>query len=288
MRVLVTGSTGMLGADLSRAIALAGDTPLGADLHATGDAGQRAVDITEGHAVSAAIAEARPDAVIHAAALTDVDGCEQNPEEAFRVNGWGTWSVAAACASLDVPLLYLSTDFVFDGASRTPYTEYDAPNPINVYGASKLAGEHHVAALCRRYWIVRTQWLFGRGGRNFPATILKLAETRTELPVVRDQVGAPTYTVDLAAALVQLLRSSYYGTYHINNAGSCSWYELALFVMQQRPALTMEIKPIPASEYITPTRRPAYSVLDRMALRAQGADSMRSWQAALTEFLASL
>ncbi|MDE2125853.1 MAG: dTDP-4-dehydrorhamnose reductase [Armatimonadetes bacterium] len=287
MRILVTGSTGMLGSDLVRAITLAGDTALGADLQTSGRAWQRAVDVTDGAAVDTAIAEADADVVIHAAALTDVDGCELDPEQAFRVNAWGTWSVAAACARHDVPLLYLSTDFVFDGASRKPYTEYDAPNPINVYGASKLAGEGHVITLCRRHWIVRTQWLFGRGGRNFPATILKLAESRTELPVVRDQIGAPTYTVDLAAAIVTLIRSGYYGTYHVNNAGSCSWYDLALFIMQQRPALTMEIKPIPASEYITPTRRPAYSVLDRMALRVQAADTMRSWQAALTEFLAT-
>ncbi|MCS6776228.1 MAG: dTDP-4-dehydrorhamnose reductase [Chloroherpetonaceae bacterium] len=289
LRILVTGANGMLGQDLCPILEEAGHEVIRTDTGAP-PAHNRALwellDVTDVQNVRHTLLRHQPDVVIHAAAYTDVDGCERNPDHAFRVNALGTWNVAALCGAHHMTLCYLSTDFVFDGARSTPYTEFDPPNPINRYGASKLAGERFVAQLCRQHFIVRTAWLFGvHGGKSFPDRMLQLARTHRERFVVADQFGSPTYTRDLSHALVELLTSPLYGTYHIVNAGQCSWFELARKTLELAGVTTMEVKPIPASEYPGPTRRPAYSVLRRYALELQGRDFLRPWQQALAEFI---
>jgi dTDP-4-dehydrorhamnose reductase len=288
MRVMVTGANGMLGIDLCEILAAAGHDPIRTDTVAKEHTPARdwtLLDITDTGAVMDAVTGFKPDSVIHVAAYTDVDGCERNPGLAFRVNVLGTWNMAAACAERDIPLFYVSTDFVFDGRKTTPYTEMDATNPLNHYGASKLAGERHVRELCRKHFICRTAWLFGIHGKSFPATMLNLAKTRTELPVVSDQVGCPTHTVDLAKTIASLLGSPLYGTYHITNTGSCSWFDLARKTLQLAGVTSMAVKAIPASEYPSPTTRPAYSVLRHQSLEIQGRDLLPPWEEALAEFI---
>lgn len=288
MRILVTGANGMLGADLCQILEGLGHAVVRTDVH-DGAVGQgvdwEALDITDLGQVEQHIRGNQPDVVIHAAAYTDVDGCERNPDLAYRINALGTWHLAAVCGAHHVKLVYISTDFVFDGEKGAPYTEYDATNPLGHYGASKLAGEKHVVQLCRQHWIIRTQWLFGLHGKSFPSTILRLAETRPELTIVADQIGSPTHTVDLAEAITGIIGSPLYGTYHVCNAGSCSWYELAVKTLELAGVRGTTVKPIPASQYPTPTRRPAYSVLRRYALELQGRDSLRPWQQALGDFV---
>ncbi|HZO91334.1 MAG TPA: dTDP-4-dehydrorhamnose reductase [Chthonomonadaceae bacterium] len=289
MRVLVTGANGMLGIDLCSLLEAAGHEVVRTDIAIREGLSVPAwepLDITDTQAVFHAVLRHQPDAVIHTAACTDVDGCERHPDTAYRLNALGTWNVAAVCGGHHITLIYLSTDFVFDGTKTTPYTEFDTPNPINHYGASKLAGERFVTQLCRKHFIARTAWLFGVHGKSFPNTILNLAKTRTELPVVTDQIGSPTHTVDLARVLLSLLDSPLYGTYHITNAGSCSWFELARKTLELAGITSMEVKPIPASQYPSPTHRPAYSVLRHYALELQSRDNLRPWQQALADFLA--
>jgi dTDP-4-dehydrorhamnose reductase len=288
MRVMVSGANGMLGIDLCATLAAAGHEPIRTDMAAREGArvpDWTALDITDTDSVMNAVAHFDPDTVIHGAAYTDVDGCERNPELAFRVNALGTWNMAAACAERDIPLFYMSTDFVFDGRKTTPYAELDATNPLNQYGASKLAGERHIRELCRKHCICRTAWLFGVHGKSFPGTMLHLAKTRPELSVVSDQIGCPTFTLDLAKTITSLLGSPLYGTYHITNTGSCSWFELARKTLQLAGVTSMEVKPIPASEYPSPTTRPAYSVLRHGSLEIQGRDLLPPWEDALAEFI---
>jgi dTDP-4-dehydrorhamnose reductase len=273
-------------------------------------------DITDFAATAAAIAAAAPDLVCHCAAYTDVDGCERDPERALRVNAQGAWNVAAALRSArddagsqaGADMLHVSTDFVFDGEKGAPYTEYDEPRPLGVYGLSKLAGERHVRELVRRHFIVRTAWLFAPHGRNFVRAILrkarelsgcaKAAADRPMLRVVADQVGSPTSAADLADAIVRHLvdlpaeasakaGSRLYGTYHITNAGSCSWAELAAETLRLAGS-PVAVEPIASSEWPSPTRRPAYSVLRRLSLEMQGRDDLRPWQEALAEVVAEI
>lgn len=252
----------------------------------TGD--YRHLDITDAEQVMRTIAEVKPDAVIHAAAYTDVDGCERDPDKAFRVNAFGTMHVAEACARNDAALVYVSTDFVFDGEKSEPYVESDAVNPIGHYGASKLAGETHARTICPGHFIVRTAWLYGIHGKSFPRTMLDLAGTRREISVVADQVGSPTFTVDLARAVRDLMTGPPYGTYHITNKGSCSWYEFAVKTLELAGISGVEVKPIGADEWPSPTRRPKYSVLRHYALERQGRDNLRRWEDALQDFVSRL
>ncbi len=288
MKVLVTGANGMLGQDLCPMLEEAGHTPVRTDVGVKEGAAApawEAMDITSPQVVREVFERTRPEAVIHAAAYTDVDGCERSPDLAYKINAMGTWSMAAACAEFDVPIYYISTDFVFDGEKSEPYTEFDAVNPLSHYGASKLAGEQMVARLCRKHFIVRTQWLNGVHGRSFVSIMLELARTRSEWKVVVDQIGSPTFTRDLSAMLIRLLPSRLYGTYHVSNRGACSWHELAAAALQMSGITHITLHPIPASQWPSPTRRPAHSVLRRYALELQGMDDMRPWQEALQDFL---
>lgn len=288
MRVLVTGANGMLGIDLCSLLEAEGHEVIRTDVavrEGSTPAAWEALDVTDTHAVSKCLLNHQPDAVIHGAAYTDVDGCERNPDLAFRINALGTWNLASVCGGHHITLVYVSTDFVFDGAKGEPYTEFDAPNPLSHYGASKLAGEQFVRQLCRQHFVARTAWLFGVHGPSFPAKMLELAKTRTELSVVVDQVGCPTHTVDLARALIGLLRSQLYGTYHITNAGSCSWYEFARTTLEMAGVTNVVVHPMPADKWPSPTRRPAYSVLRHYALELQQRDDLRPWREAVAEFL---
>lgn len=281
VKVLVTGAGGQLGVDLVRALNHAGYTTY-AFRH-------QELDITDGERVMDVFRELSPNIVIHAAAYTKVDQAESEPEEAYRVNAYGSRNIAIAAAEINAKLVYVSTDYVFDGASNQPYDEFAPVHPINVYGASKLAGERFVSALHRRYFIVRTSWVFGVHGHNFVKTMLTLAATNSEISVVSDQVGCPTYTVDLAACIIGLMETNHYGIYHVSNSGSCSWYEFAKEIFAQAGIESLiQVRPIPASEYLRPAHRPAYSVLEPMALRLSGHPILRSWQEALAAFCLEL
>jgi dTDP-4-dehydrorhamnose reductase len=289
MKVLVTGANGMLGIDLCAELETAGHTVVRADASVRDGLTVPAwvpIDVTNTQAIKECILYHQPDAVIHAAAYTDVDGCERNPDLAYRVNALGTWNVAAVCGAHRITLVYISTDFVFDGTKQTPYTEYDAPNPLSHYGASKLAGERHVAALCPRHFIVRSSWMFGIHGKNFPDIILRKAASQPEIGVVCDQFGSPTYAPDLSRALVSLLESPLYGTYHITNSGHCCWYEFAQKAVELAGLKNVVVKPMPAELWPSPTKRPAYSVLRHYALELQGRDNLPPWTQALSHFIA--
>lgn len=242
-------------------------------------------DITDPDKITRAIVELKPDVVIHCAANTDVDGCQLKPESAFSVNALGTRNVALACQRAGAAMVYISTDYVFDGTKTEPYLEWDRTAPINVYGHSKLAGEWYTASLLDRFYIVRSSWLYGKNGKSFVTTILKLAQERKRLSVVTDQIGSPTYTPDLAMKLVEIVESGRFGIYHVTNSGHCSWYDFARKIIQYAGLYDAEVIPIKSSEFPTPTRRPANSVLRNLALELEGIQLLRPWQEALADFL---
>jgi dTDP-4-dehydrorhamnose reductase len=234
----------------------------------------------------------QPETVIHCAAMTDVDGCERDPDRAYLVNAIGTWNIACACAHFGCPVVYVSTDYVFDGTKESPYTEFDKPNPINVYGASKLAGEEAVRDLCAKHFIVRTSWVIAPHGKNFALTILNLAkqrivenETDKPLTIVADQIGSPTYAKDLAQFLSSLVGSPLYGIYHFTNSGYCSWYEFASKVIEFAGIDQVKVVPIKSEDWPTPTRRPKYSVLRHYRLELLGRDNVRDWKEAVRELV---
>jgi dTDP-4-dehydrorhamnose reductase len=283
MKVLVTGARGMLGTDLCAALNGKFEVTR-SDIIGNG----LGLDVCDTQAVFDAVTQTRPDVIAHLAAATDVDGCERDPDIAYRVNAYGTWNVAAAAARIGAELIYAGTDFVFDGEKGEPYTEFDAPNPINHYGASKLAGERIVERLVTRHFIVRTAWLYGARGKCFPKRIIAAAGAGKKLRVVDDQFGTPTYARDLAAAIVGLVGSRLYGTYHAANSGTCSWYEFARKTLEIAGMGDVEVTPIPASEWASPTKRPANSSLRCMAFEMQGRPPMRPWQEALVDFVAEM
>ncbi|MBC7807166.1 MAG: dTDP-4-dehydrorhamnose reductase [Akkermansiaceae bacterium] len=288
MKILVTGAGGMLGTDVCAEIARRGH-----DVIRTGR-GERdgfvSLDITDTRKAVETIRREAPDTIIHCAAWTDVDGAERTPDPAYRVNALGSWNLAHAAGEAGTWLIGVSTDFVFDGKKITPYTEFDVTNPLGAYGASKQAGEVLIReTLPGRHMIVRTSWLFGVHGKNFPYTIRRLAEKLPEVPVVSDQVGSPTHTRDLARKLVDLAEDPLPGTYHIASAGECSWFEFAQAITAAG-GFDTPVVPITAQMYAdrfnSPTKRPAYSVMDHLALRMRGMDDLPHWRDALADFLA--
>jgi len=242
-------------------------------------------DITELGAVRALVGDARPDLVLHAAAFTDVDGAESRPDEARRVNATGTWHMAMAARDVSAGFVYISTDYVFDGTKAIAYTEDDRPNPINVYGETKLGGEHATTSLLRGAYIIRTSWLFAPHGKNFVNTILRLAQERGRLEVVTDQIGTPTYTLDLAHAINAILAAGVPGVYHVANDGTCSWFQFAAEILRQT-GTQAALLPTTSDLFGRPARRPAYSALSTERLARRVGHWMRSWQAALAECLA--
>jgi dTDP-4-dehydrorhamnose reductase len=286
MRILITGAGGMLGHDLDVAARAAG--------HHTTALVRADLDVCDPAAARAAVADARADVVVNCAAWTDVDGAETDAEAAHAVNGAGAGAVAAAAAAAGAWTIHVSTDYVFDGAKRTPYLESDPVSPLSVYGASKLQGELAVAAAAPgAHTIVRTSGLFGAHGRCFPTTMLRLAAERDELRVVDDQIGCPTFTGHLAPALVELAAAATndsdsdvrpVGILHVAAAGQCSWWEFAQAIVAAGPdAGTTTVAPIPSTGFPTPASRPAYSVMRS----ARGAPQLPSWREGLADFLAA-
>lgn len=277
MKVVLTGADGMLGSDIVRVFS---ESAPGVDL--TGLTVQR-LDITSREAVMATMRELRPDLLIHGAAYTDVDGAEADPEKAYLVNGVGTRNLAMACAELGCPIMYISTDYVFDGTKTGRYNEWDRTSPVNQYGLSKLMGEQFVSSLTNRYYIVRTSWLCGRSGRNFVGTISRLLDERESLDVVDDQRGCPTFASDLALKLRDLMDKGY-GTYHITNSGDCTWYEFAKKIAEFKGSTT-KINAVTTDKFPRPAKRPANSVLGNTMLRLEGIEPARPWEEALKEYL---
>jgi dTDP-4-dehydrorhamnose reductase len=242
-------------------------------------------DIFHEAAVHRAFRNLRPDFVFHLAAFTDVDGCEERPQIAEEINSQGTRNVARSCADIGAVLLYLSTDYVFDGLMERPYREDDATNPLSVYGRSKLRGEQHVRSLLARHFIVRSAWLYGPGGKNFVSTILKTAKVRDEIRVVSDQRGSPTYTQHLAMKLAQMPEVQPYGTYHMTGAGNCSWFEFAQAILNLGRFEQVRVVPISTQECGRRALRPAYSVLDNRLLIEGPLGGLPHWTEGLAHYL---
>lgn len=241
-------------------------------------------DLADAAAVSRWFAVRSPHDVVHCAAYTDVDGCESDPERAWRDNVEATANVARAAAAAGAGLVHVSTDYVFDGRKVGPYDESDAPAPLGVYGKSKLEAERRVAALAPRHVIVRTSWVFGPGGRNFVRTIAGLLRRQDSIRVVDDQTGSPTYTLDLAAALRHVVEAGAQGTMHVTNDGVCTWYGLAAAIAA-RLGTRCRVLPCTTAEFPRPAPRPHNSVLSNARYRAAGLPPLRPWQAALDAYL---
>ncbi len=251
MKILVTGCNGMLGAECMAFLSREHEVS-GIDLD---DA-----DITDRAQIMETVAIRSPQLVIHTAAYTDVDGCEQHPDRAYKVNAIGTQNVALACARLDATMVYISTDFVFNGRKKQPYIEFDEPDPKSVYARSKLAGEQYVRSLVNKGFIVRTSWLFGKHGKNFVETILRLAGERDELRIVSDQIGSPTFAGDLVQEMARLIATGAYGIYHLSNNGSCSWFDYARKILELAHVENGQVVPISPEALGRPAVRPAFSV----------------------------
>jgi len=276
MRILITGAGGMLGQDVRAAALAAGHEPIAL--------ARAQLDIADADAVSRAVAEARPDAVINCAAWTKVDAAQEHEQAATTVNGAGAGHVARAAASVGAWTVHVSSDYVFDGSKRSPYLESDAIGPLSAYGRSKLAGELAVAAQApQAHTIVRSSWLFGTGGPCFPKTMLRLAAERDELNVVDDQIGCPTFTGDLARALVPLADARTPGVLHVAAAEQCSWYEFAVATIAAA-GLDCAVHPIDTSQYPLPALRPAFSVMRS----ERGAPALPSWRDGLRNFISEI
>jgi dTDP-4-dehydrorhamnose reductase len=270
MKLLVTGGTGQLGRALTR---------LGSNQFEIVALGSSELDVSNYKAVRVVTSEIRPDLVVHAGAMTDVDGCERDVASAYRINGLGSQNVAAVTAADGIPIVYISTNFVFNGESDRPYTEFDIPDPISVYGASKLAGERAVQSLNPQHYIVRTAMVYDESGRNFVNSMLRLTSKLPKLTVVNDQFGNPTYAGDLAAGLIQLIEEPAYGIYHLTNTGTASWFEWARKVFELANIDTPML-PIPASQFERAATPPVNGALDNLSAAALGI-TLPDWQDAL-------
>lgn len=275
-KVLVTGAHGQLGTELTQMLKTDGFKTYGL--------GHKELDITQLAQVRRVFRAIQPDIVCHTAAYTAVDRAESNRDGAFLVNAYGTRNVALAAEAVGAKLVAVSTDYVFNGEKKGTYSEFDPPAPLGVYGQSKYAGEQFVRAFHSRFFIVRTSWVYGPYGANFVKTMLKLAAAHDRLRVVNDQCGCPTYTRDLAAKIIELFQTDNYGTYHISNSGSCTWYEFAKAIFSIK-GIDIQVDPCTSAEFPRPAKRPHNSVFDHMALRLNGFAEVRGWREALTDYL---
>lgn len=276
MKVLVTGAKGQLGTDLMNELAKRGIEGIGVDV--------QEMDITDAEACRRVIKNSGADAVIHCAAYTAVDAAEDNVDLCRRINGEGTRNVAQACKEADVKLMYISTDYVFDGQGTRPWEPDDERHPLNVYGQTKYEGELAVEELSDKYFIVRIAWVFGVAGKNFIKTILRLGKERGAVSVVDDQIGSPTYTYDLARLLVDMIQTDKYGRYHATNEGLCSWYEFAKEIFRQA-GMDVPVTPVSSDAFPAKATRPSNSRLNKDKLSENGFERLPAWQDALGRFL---
>jgi dTDP-4-dehydrorhamnose reductase len=279
MKVLLLGHKGMLGSDLMAQFHYRHDI-VGMDI------GE--INITSASECRKAVAEIQPQLVINAAAYTNVDGCETAKEECFAVNAEAVKNIAEACSGKNITIIHYSTDYVFDGNGTRPYTEEDPCNPMNTYGASKLAGEHHLRHLTDNYIIIRTAWLYGAKGKNFVQAILDKARTTGKLTVVDDQTGSPTCTRDLAAATELLVDKNARGIFHVTNRGFCTWFDFAKKILQEAHLDKVELLPMKTSELMRAARRPAYSVLGMQKFMTATGKTMQPWQLAFQDYFKQL
>lgn len=276
MKVLVTGAKGQLGHDVVNELTMRGHEAIGVDIDE--------MDITDFESVSRVLKETDPDAVIHCAAYTAVDAAEDNIDLCRRVNAYGTENIAKVCGELDCKLMYISTDYVFDGQGERPWEPDDKRDPLNVYGQTKYEGELAVEKYVRKYFTVRIAWVFGVNGKNFIKTMLNLGKTRDRITVVDDQVGSPTYTYDLARLLADMIETDQYGRYHATNEGLCSWYEFAKEIFRQA-GLSVEVLPVSSAQYPAKAKRPSNSRMSKAKLIQNGFTPLPPWQDALARYL---
>ncbi|MCM3194146.1 dTDP-4-dehydrorhamnose reductase [Priestia megaterium] len=275
-KVLITGANGQLGKELVELFTAKGFEVYGF--------GRDKMDITNQAQVQEVISTLKPNIVLHSAAHTQVDLAESEPEQAFSINAYGTRNVAVAAEAVGAKLVYVSTDYVFDGTNDEPYNEFSPTSPLGVYGKSKLAGEQFVRDLHSKFFIVRTSWVYGKHGANFVKTMLKLGKERKELSVVADQRGCPTYTLDLANSILELVDTQKYGVYHVSNSGNCSWYEFAKEIFNIS-GITVQVNPCTTEDFPRPAARPTYSVFAHKAIYLNNFTKMRRWEDALEDFL---
>ena len=276
MRILVTGAKGRLGSKLAACLSPQNHTVTPVDVDE--------MDLLDADTVFATFEQVRPELVLHCAALTAVDHCAEHPDEALAVNAFGTKHIALACQRHAAPLLYISTNEVFDGCAQRPYLEYDTPRPVNAYGYSKWVGEQIVRELLPQHYIVRTSWLFAHGGRNFVQTVLRLAREGKSLRVVTNEVSTPTYNDDLVDAIIQLINTGHFGTYHLVNEGYTTRYQFARKVLDLAGMENVSIEPIALSEFNRPSRPPEYAVIRNTAAAHLGI-KLRPWEDALRAFM---
>ena len=279
MKLLVTGVKGQLGYDVCKVLSARGIEHRGVDIED--------FDITNAQAAHDYIAAYRPDGVIHCSAWTAVDRAEDELEKVRAVNAEGPRNIASACKEIGAKLVYISTDYVFPGTGDRFYEPDDPTGPLGAYGVTKLEGEQAVQALLERYFIVRVSWVFGKNGSNFIKTMLRLAETKSELNVVCDQIGSPTYTADLAPLLCDMVVSEKYGVYHATNEGICSWAEFAEEIFRLA-GKRVKVNPVPTSEYPTRAVRPLNSRMSKAKLEEMGFSRLPDWHNALVRYLREL
>ncbi len=276
MNVLVTGVKGQLGYSLARELEKRNHHVIGVDISE--------MDITDAVQTRKVITDIAPDAVIHCAAYTAVDASEDNVELCRNVNVHGTENVAKVCRELNIKMMYISTDYVFGGMGTRPWEPDDERHPLGVYGQTKYEGELALEKYVKKFFLVRTAWVFGKNGKNFIQTMLKLGKTHDTLTVVDDQIGSPTYTYDLARLLVDLIETDKYGIYHATNEGFCSWYDFACEIFRQA-GMDVKVTPVTSEEYGSKAKRPFNSRLSKEKLDAEGFKRLPTWQDALSRYL---
>ncbi len=279
MKVLVTGVRGQLGHDVVKELEERGIEAVGTDI--------QEMDITDAASVDRVIRGASPDAVIHCAAYTAVDAAEENEAVCRKINADGTLHIARVCRDLDIKMIYISTDYVFDGQGERLWEPEDPRDPQSVYGRTKYEGELAVQDTLEKYFIVRIAWVFGINGKNFVKTMLNLAKNHDRITVVNDQFGSPTYTHDLARLLVDMVQTEKYGVYHATNEGICSWYEFACAIFEEA-GISMNVVPVSTAEYGAKAARPANSRMSKEKLSRNGFERLPEWRDALKRYLAEL
>ena len=276
MKVLLTGARGQLGYDVLKELDKRNHKPIGVD--------KEEMDLIYTDKIKECIKKFNPEAIIHCGAYTNVDKAEDEEDLCRLINATSTKEIAKCAKELDVLMIYISTDYVFDGTKDGEYTEDDLPNPINVYGKTKYEGELYVQELLEKYYIVRISWVFGENGNNFVDTMLRLSKDRKPLNVINDQVGSPTYTKDLAPLLVDMIETNKYGIYHATNEGYCTWYDFSKDIFKIAD-VDIQVNPVNTSEYTTKARRPLNSKMSKEKLKNMGFTTLRNYKSALYEYI---